>query len=144
MSIPLASLEHHWKLKLQSKQTVFWEGSNADFYAPGKECWASSFCPTSVCICLWLKIFNLGHNLWKVRETSYLACNTQLMKPFQMTPGSMTLFVTFILKTQLMKPFQMTPGSMTLFVSFILKITNLDFVAARGGFMFHKCILFKV
>ena len=37
-----------------------------------------------------------------------------------------------------MIPFQMTPGSTTLSVIFILKITNLDIVAAEG---IHKDIL---
>ena len=39
------------------------------------------------------KIFNLRHNFWIVRDRDFIfGIHTQLMKPFQMTPRSMTLW----------------------------------------------------
>ena len=43
--------------------------------------------------------------------------------------------------TQLMMPFQMTPRSGTLTLTFVLKIAFLDFVAT-GGIVFHKHMYF--
>ena len=64
-------------------------------------------------VTLWQKNFNLGHNFWNVRNIDF----------------------TFGMHTQLMKPFQMTPRSMTLTVSFILKIANFGLCCHRG----HSC-----
>ena len=48
----------------------------------------------SVCGCVfqWSKYY-LGHNLWTIRDKGFIyAMHTQQIKPFQITPGSMTLW----------------------------------------------------
>ena len=79
----------------------------------------------SVCLSvfLWLcgsvaKNFNLGYNFWTVRDKDFVfGMHVHIMKPFQMTPRSMTLW----------------PWLWLLY----LKKQILDFVAT-GAFVFHK------
>ena len=60
--------------------------------------------------CLFVVNFNLRYNFWTVRDRDFI----------------------FGMHTPLMMPFQMTPRSMTLTFTFVLKIAFLDFVAAGG------------
>ena len=59
------------------------------FYVPGMELGGIVL---SVCLSICGKNFNIGHNFWTIidRDLIFGMC-TQLMKPFQMKPGSMTL-----------------------------------------------------
>ena len=62
------------------------------FQAPGMQFGASSFFP----VCLWLcgkKNFNLCQNFWTIRDRDFIfGMYTQLKKPLQMKPRSMTLW----------------------------------------------------
>ena len=74
--------------------TIFW--IYRPLYAPGKEfggiCFLSCLSVGDSVIC-GKKTFNLGHNFWTLRNTSFIfGMHTQLMKPFQMTPRSMALW----------------------------------------------------
>ena len=75
------------------------------FLSPEWNSGTSSFCPVCLSVylsvCLWLSVMslwqkkklNLGHNFWTVRDRDFIfVIYTQLMKPFQMTPRSMTLW----------------------------------------------------
>ena len=66
-----------------------------------------------VSVCLLPKIFNnLCHKFWTLRYRNFICgMDTQLIKPFQMTRGSMTLWPWFII------------------VTIILSIANMDNVA---------------
>ena len=75
---------------------------------------AYCFCPVCLSVCLFvcLSVVNFNHryNFWTVRGRDFI----------------------FAMYTPLMMPFQMTPRSMTLTLTFALTIAFLDFVAAGG------------
>ena len=82
------------------------------FYAPKSNC----FCP----VCLSVVNFNIHYNFWTVRDRDFI----------------------FGMHTQLMMPVQMTPKSMTLNLTFVIKRAFLSFVATWGT-VFHKHLFFQ-
>ena len=83
--------------------------------------WSGAYCFCPVClfvclsVCLSVVNFNIHYNFWTLRDRGFI----------------------FGVHTQLMVPFQVTPRSMTLTLTSVLKITFSDSVAARG-IVFHK------